>query len=195
MARDAGTQRRRCEGARRDMARCNSIRRRMPARRARDRSVARFPTIQSAFSGDKLAHDDVRREAIVDTTEAASDSTERRAPLARVVSRGVGLVRVDRRRTRRLRDRPVTGRAARAFPAHVRSPLARGQKKSPDTGACRGIGSERRTGSAGAVVALLERNLLLHDRHGAAMREQHDIVRELRSLELQDDAHALFGFA
>jgi hypothetical protein len=27
------------------------------------------------------------------------------------------------------------------------------------------------------------------------MREQHDIVRELRSLELQDDAHALFAFA
>jgi hypothetical protein len=80
---------------------CNSIRSRTRAtRRAADRGSALFSTIQSTATGDMVTHDDARRETIVDATETASGSSERRAPDARIVPRGVGLVRVDRRRTR-----------------------------------------------------------------------------------------------
>ena len=49
--------------------------------------------------------------------------------------------------------------------------------------------------SALSALVFLKRDALLDDRHRTAMREEDHVVGEIGALELQDDAHALFGFA
>jgi hypothetical protein len=61
--------------------------------------IARSATISSSQStpaSDMVVHDDAEREAIAERTQVAPNAAERGAPVARVVSGSVGVVRAPR---------------------------------------------------------------------------------------------------